>query len=287
MLWLDDDQLECFKKEHYISKKEGNYFKKIQKKLNELCKQEQSQYDFGEYLGILIPVEKYTDPMIGNLSKPLKDAKKLQKILEGRYGFKCEIVKNPTRKNILDLIHNLRESVSDYTNLMIFFAGHAEWIKEQKQGYWFPCDAEHNSYSNKISMAEIKSHLRPLPAQHILLIIDACYSWCLKLSRGIKCSNCNECISCEEDHKKPSRKVLASCADQKTPDESYFLGHLADILRKNTAPLPALSLYCDLKKKVVNDKWDEPLHPHFFDIYNTREDTDHEYQEGDFIFVPN
>ncbi|XCN75198.1 MAG: caspase family protein [Candidatus Electrothrix aestuarii] len=281
VLWLGDDELECFEKEHYISKKKGNYFKNIQNKLNELC---QPKYDFGEYFGIFIPVEKYTDPMIDNLTKPVKDAKKLQELLERRYRFRCEVVENPTRKNILDFIDNLKGKISAHTNLMIFFAGHAEWIEEQKQGYWFPCDAVHDSYSNKISAAEIKSHLRPLPAKHILLIIDACYSWSFKISRD---NSRNKGIACKEYHKNPSRKVLTSCANQKTPDESYFLKHLIKILEKNVSPLSTSSLFDDLRDKVVNEKWPEALRPHFFDIYNSSDDADCLYQEGDFIFAPN
>lgn len=114
-----------------------------------------------------------------DLRNPIKDADTIAKDLRDLYGFKTEIVKNPTKRMILSKLKTYRKKT--YRNedqLLVFLSGHGEFYDEIREGYFIPKDGEqddefHESY---LSHDRLSKELMTLPCNHILVAIDACFS---------------------------------------------------------------------------------------------------------------
>ena len=70
----------------------------------------------------------------------------------------------------------LRASLSYDTNLLIYYAGHGIVDPVTERGYWLPVDAKQNSPANWVSNDDITDMLKAIPARHILVVADSCYS---------------------------------------------------------------------------------------------------------------
>jgi hypothetical protein len=59
---------------------------------------------------------------------------------------------------------------------MIYFAGHGYLDPDNNKTYWLPANAEPNNPSNWIIADDITSTIRAIPARHVLVVADSCYS---------------------------------------------------------------------------------------------------------------
>ena len=96
--------------------------------------------------------------------------------------------KEATQRRILtELFHELPKKVGRNDRVMFFFAGHGQTETLPgggKKGYIIPVDADMSNYSSTaISMEQVRSLSRRIPAKHILFVMDSCYSG-LGLSRS-------------------------------------------------------------------------------------------------------
>ena len=105
----------------------------------------------GKDYALLIAVEDYSNSEWDDLEAPIRDAEALRDMLQSEYGFEMypdpergEIVKNPTRYEIVDLLENLAGAKFPFpedAQLIIFMAGHGYAKKlndESYQGYFLP-----------------------------------------------------------------------------------------------------------------------------------------------------
>jgi hypothetical protein len=142
-----------------------------------------SQSRAGKDFALFIVNEKYKEPSWRTLSSPLKDATEIAKDLRDLYGFQTQIVKNPSRKEILDTLisYKLRHKFpSEDGQLLIYFSGHGHYDDLALEGYFIPQDGRSSNddpYGDSwLSYSELRKRVSGIDCRHILLVMDACYS---------------------------------------------------------------------------------------------------------------
>lgn len=119
-----------------------------------------------------------------DLRTPIQDAQAIAKVLRNKYDFKTEILENPTWNEITDKILALKEmQFHPEDQLMIFFTGHGQFFPSKEdskkgKGFFIPSDAKKNDKRQKsyIFYPSIKPDINDIGCNHILTVIDACYS---------------------------------------------------------------------------------------------------------------
>jgi len=124
------------------------------------------------------------------LHNAVSDAKGLQDLFVNKLGFK-ELVpplfnKDATQPAITSLLQDeLSTKLESDDSLVLFFAGHGHTestkvgVKEIKTGYLIPFDArlpQEHKFSTYIKLDSFLRDVAKLPARHVLVILDACYS---------------------------------------------------------------------------------------------------------------
>jgi len=120
---------------------------------------------------------EYWQPLVN----PIPDAETIAGMLEDNYGFKPEIVRNPTRRQIGEKIRDyVVKKFDDSDQLFIFFAGHGLYDEAFKQGYIVAKDShvadDDPSRDTYESYDNLRHRIDAIPAKHIFLVLDACYS---------------------------------------------------------------------------------------------------------------
>ncbi|NRB40303.1 MAG: caspase family protein [Pseudomonadales bacterium] len=146
--------------------------------LNELLSDD--GVNLGNYHALVIGNDKYM--ILPGLKTAVNDAEAVAQILEQAYGFKTMLLTNATRYDILLALNNLRETLGEKDNLLIYYAGHGELDSVNDRGYWLPVDAEPNVNANWISNVAITDILNAMNAKHVMVVADSCYSGTLSAS---------------------------------------------------------------------------------------------------------
>lgn len=128
----------------------------------------------GRYHALVIGANAYTG--YSPLSSAVNDAQKVAAVLKSRYGFQAEVLLNPTRLDILAALDQMREALKPEDNLLVYFAGHGEIDAASKQGYWLGVDARPQQPSTWIPNRAVSDILNAIPARHVMVIADSCYS---------------------------------------------------------------------------------------------------------------
>jgi hypothetical protein len=128
-------------------------------------------------ISLCIGVNKYK--YLGELNSCLIDSEKIHNILSVDFGFKSELVQNPTEQEILYSIENLILKVEDNTTIIFYYSGHGS-EKLFLRNFLFGIDG--NADPNKPSKyIDIQHHLinkLQLTKKKIflILILDCCRS---------------------------------------------------------------------------------------------------------------
>ena len=115
----------------------------------------------------------------------VNDATVLADLLKKEYGFKVKLLLNANRYDTLTAMDEYRKTLTKKDNLLIYYAGHGVLDKASERGYWLPVDAESDSTSNWISIADITDTLKTLQSWHVLVVADSCYSGTLARSTAV------------------------------------------------------------------------------------------------------
>ncbi len=228
------------------------------------------------YIGLLIGIDSYNDGEIDDLANPISDASKLAKVLEDYYSFdEITVLKNATRREIIQALDDLASRVESKDNLLIFYAGHGIWNEQLHQGYWLPKDASKTSKAQWLSNSTIRDYIGGIDAKHTLLISDACFSGGILRERGIFTNG----RAMLELYKLPSRKAMTSGTLNTVPDESVFMQYLLKTLKLNLDPLmSADQLFRKFKTAVINNSPNGQV-PQYGPIIQAGD------EGGDFIFL--
>lgn len=114
----------------------------------------------------------------GDLSNPVKDAKTIAAELEESYGFKVELILNPTRRDILlKLREYATKSYLPQDQLFIFYAGHGQFDEVTTMGYLATKDSKLDDPIKETYIAHsvLRDQVNNIPCDHILVMLDACF----------------------------------------------------------------------------------------------------------------
>ena len=206
----------------------------------------------GNYWALIIGINKYpTMDKDKQLEAARKDAEAISKLLVDRYGFSKERMVElyddaASRKGVIRAFSSLRRRLTDKDSLFIYYAGHGEYEtsgkdkeKTEGMGYWIPSDAELDDPSSYVFNSQVKDYLANIPARHIYMVSDSCFSGSLMgKTRALGLSK----SAIKELYQEKSRWVLASgglypvpdAADKGKKGHSTFAWHFMKILEKNT-----------------------------------------------------
>jgi uncharacterized caspase-like protein len=213
--------------------------------------------DFGDYYALIIGNNQYVH--LSNLNTAINDAKAVDTVLREKYGFKTKLLLNADRYTMLSALNELRETLTEKDNLLIYYAGHGELDSQNQRGYWLPVDAEPDTNTNWISNVAITDILNVIPATHVMVVADSCYSGAMtrtsvaRLQGGMPSEATAQWLKIMTQTK--ARTVLTSggiqpVLDSAGGDHSIFTKAFIDVLQGNGAILEGFKLYTEVYKRV-------------------------------------
>ena len=142
-----------------------------------------------KYYALVIGNNKYEN--VPPLKTAVSDAEAIASILQEKYGFTTQLLLNASRGEIMTALNDYRRKLGESANLIIYYAGHGVYDSDVDKGYWIPVDAKLDDTGNWISADDVTTSIRQIPAKHILIISDSCYSGTLARDIDPKLVPCN------------------------------------------------------------------------------------------------
>ena len=246
---------------------------------------ERPEIDFGGYHALVIGNRNYRS--LPSLETAAEDATAVAELLESRYGFEVELLIDADRYETMTALNQLRESLTEQDNLLVYYAGHGRRDEEGATAYWQPIDAEAANPANWIPSEVVTEHLDLVPARHVLVVADAAYSGLrtrssiARLPRGMSAEQRFHHIRLLRERR--ARLVLSSgesapVAEAAGSPHSRFSGALLEVLGQNEEVIEASRVYRQLVEKVASTPGARP--PEFATMRWARNDV------ADFFFVP-
>ena len=247
--------------------------------------------EWGEYYAIVIGNNIYDNSKnsLANLKTAINDAETIGKLLEEKYGFKTEVIKNATLESINNTIKKYRSILTENDNLLIYYAGHGTVDSWTQEGYWLPVDAQDNNEWTWFDNRSLISLTKSLNAKHIIVIADSCFSGSLFSTVDYRSAYTDDNLDLENVffnmNRKKTRVAITSGNYEFVPDSindsdhSPFATVLIDILNNNNDVLPAGDLFSLVRTSLPKiSKKQNPVYGEFdFEIHE---------KTGDFLFVP-
>lgn len=231
---------------------------------------------FGTYHALIIGIDDYES--LPDLKTAVTDARAVAQTLETHYGYNIHLLENPTRIDILDTLDELRETLTEKDNLLIYYAGHG-WLDPQSgRGYWLPANARSDRRSRWFSNGDLTDALQALFAKHVMVVADSCYSG--TLTRSVKVTGRSPDYVARMAEKR-TRVVLSSGGLEPVSDagggkHSVFAKQFLEALRSNEDILDGTQLFEHVRRSVVLNA-DQT--PQYSDIRRAG------HEGGDFLFV--
>jgi formylglycine-generating enzyme required for sulfatase activity len=238
----------------------------------------------GTYRALIIGINDYQDPRIPDLKTPENDARELEQLLKKDYGFEdvvCLIGKDAGRSKINEEFRNLGIKSKEDDSVFIYFAGHGD--KDQfLGGFWAPYDADSRDSSTSIPNSTIQTYIKNIPARHVLLVSDSCFSGTLF---GDEARNFPKIIDDKlyaSLFKKKSRWAMTSgdltpVEDSGSKGHSIFAWKFIEALRESDKPFFTPMQIHDKIAPLISNNSDQV--PQCQSIKNTGDDG------GSFIFI--
>jgi hypothetical protein len=157
--------------------------------------------DFGNYHALLIANQNYIH--WSKLETPYNDVERLKTILEKKYGFKVEVLRDASQDKIVDRLEWYRQNLKSNDNFLLYFAGHGTLRKDG--GYWIGIDGNKQSRSKWLhyrTISELIDEDNDMKARHVLVIADSCYAGTILRADDDDIAN--------EDRKKPIKTGLCA-----------------------------------------------------------------------------
>lgn len=244
--------------------------------------------DIGDYWLLAVGINRYQHwPALNNA---VGDARAVVELLSREYGFDPARVitlydEQATEENLFREFLHLKDRLKPNDSLLIYYAGHGV-LDEFDTASWVPVDARQNALSDYIATDRINRILGKLPARHIFLVADACYSGSLFSSRGATAAAglANDRYF-RENIRRISRQALSSGGIEPVMDggapsgHSVFAHHFLSELERDTSPyMAASSLSLRVQELVSRNSRQQPVWDH---LKNTGD------ENGEFFFLRN
>jgi Uncharacterized protein containing caspase domain len=203
-------------------------------------------------------------------------------LLQTKFGFEIDYVFNANRRDTLKAIYDTAKDLRFEDHLLVYYAGHGIVDRATDTAYWVPPDASRDFQPDWISADEVMTSLKSVPARHLLLIADSCYSG--KLLRSAVQTDSNPTnASIERLFQKKARVAITSGGNEPVEDSSSGGKHsvFANALLKTLVTLenisPASSIFADVLGKVSLEASQTPQYADMRELG---------HDGGDFIFIP-
>ena len=243
---------------------------------------------------LAIGVDKYEDRYFTELKSCKRDINNLIDTLTNEYQcFKKKDSKKifdgkATKENIISEIKSIvRNDKASEWNLIIYFAGHGDFAKGNKnegEGFWIPFDAKYGKKNTYLAFEEITSHISSSGLHHILIISDSCYAGSIfRIYRDEK-PYIPKCYRIK------SRWGLTSgrrerVADGTNRNPSPFSEVLVKVLKVNSRinrDLTIKRLQVEIEEKFEKEYPNENQMPTSYPL----EVFGYQHKEGQFVFMP-
>lgn len=230
----------------------------------------------GDFRALVIGINNYQ--MLPKLETAVNDAKAVASMLKDGYGFKVTLLLDANRKQMLDAFDDLRRSLGENDNLLVYYAGHGYLDTDADRGFWMPVDAEENHRSNWISNSDLTDMAKATQARHILIVSDSCYAGTLTRNLSISTKSLEDISRLAQ---KRARTALVSGGLEPVEDaggngHSVFTKAFLDALKANTGTVNMSELFPSIRRQVILNAQQTPQ-------YGDIRQTGHE--GGDFIFA--
>jgi hypothetical protein len=188
----------------------------------------------GKQWAVFIAIDRYRE--WAPLKNPVKDAKEIRDILLAQY-YIDEVRElydqNATAAGIRQLFSGLRSQTGRDDSVFVFYAGHGHTDDLTNTGSWIPSDGgrDRMAQANWLPNIQIRNMLAALPAKHVFLISDSCFSGdMLDVSRGA--GPLIDSDYYRRVYSRVSRQVMTSGASEEVPDASEFALRLKSSFRR-------------------------------------------------------
>ena len=245
----------------------------------------------GRYFAVVIGNNSYRDPAYPALKSAANDANAVAALLKSRYGYQTTLVLNGGRLEMLTALNEVREKLKPEDNLLIYYAGHGE-LDARGQGYWVPSDGAAGAEKTWISNAAVSEILDTMPARHVLVVADSCYSGTMTRASAPtfdagsmapeKWAGWVKAMAAGR-----SRTALTSGGVQPVPDtgtgrHSYFARAFLNVLQDNNRLLEAQRLFREVSTSLALGAMDSPVPqvPEYSPIRFAG------HESGEFFFMP-
>ncbi len=235
---------------------------------------------FGNYHALVIGNDIYDE--LPRLETAVADATAVADVLRDYYGFDVKLLLNVTVYEIKSALNQMRQSLTEKDNLLIYYAGHGYLDRETDTGFWQPVDAEVDNDANWMSTTTLSRYLKAMTAKHIMVVADSCYSGTLlRAAPTTVRSGMERATYLTRMATKRARTVLTAGGLEPVLDgggggHSVFAKAFLDALRENPDVIDGQTLFGELKRPVILNSEQTPQ---YSDIRGAGHDG------GDFLFV--
>jgi hypothetical protein len=125
---------------------------------------------------LIIVTDKYEN--WPKLTNPVFDGRTIGRELETAFGFKVDIIENPSQDQIWAKLREYAEKkYMPLDQLFIFIAGHGHFDDTFKEGYLVVKESLVNDAGNStyISHNRLRNNINNIPCEHIFLTMDVCF----------------------------------------------------------------------------------------------------------------
>jgi uncharacterized caspase-like protein len=232
----------------------------------------------GRYYALVIGNNDYQE--LARLKTAVNDAREVDSVLREQYGFESRLLLNAKRQQIIVALNDYRRKLGPNDNLLIYYAGHGYLDSAVDKAYWIPVDASKDDNSNWISADDVTTNVKGIPARHVLIVSDSCYSGTLVRDSTMNLSS----RYIQKMIESKSRTLMASGGDEPVADGGGGGSHsvfanamLRGLNRMDKDVFTAEDLFHDFIREPVAGKSNQVPE------YSTLRNSGHE--SGDFVFT--
>lgn len=226
---------------------------------------------------VLVGNNAYATP-IPPLETPIADVSQIAGVLQARFGFEIQIVKDAGKAKIIEALNNVAAEARPEDAVLLMYAGHGYLMEDINMGYWIPVDASVKTAKGWISNSDISKLLSAIPARQLILISDSCYSG--SLTKEQKVTQGRE-LKPDDILKQRSVLVFSSGADEPVSDEgkeghSIFAWNLVKTLNSAGTLTSGAQVWSIVSKDVSKEY---PQQPQYGAVVSAGH-----IEGGDFLF---
>lgn len=239
----------------------------------------------GRYYALVIGNSNYRH--VSPLKTAAEDARAVEAALRQRYGFETTLLLDADRQQVISALNSFRSAADGNANLLIYYAGHGRCDREADKGYWLPVDARPDDKADWISADDITTNTRVIPAQHVLIVADSCYSGTINWAAEARLSELSAPPArdklIEKMYAGKSRTLMASGGSEPAEDgrggkhSIFAAAFLRGLSEMGPATFTAMELFRDYVRAGAAGRANQT--PEYNPLGNSGHDG------GDFVFV--